>query len=337
VKVVKSKAYFKRYQVQFRRRREGKTDYHRRKKLTAQDKNKYNSPKYRLVVRITNSDVVCQIAYAKIAGDVILAAAYAHELPRYGLPVGLTNYSACYCTGLLLARRLLKKIGLENRYRGKVEADGKLFLPVRQKRQRGRRPFTALLDVGLARTTTGARIFAAMKGAVDGGIRVPHSPNRFRGYDGEKKQYNPEAARGYIFGEHVSKFMADLKENDPERYKKQFSQYIIHKVTSDKLEGILKKVHASIRKNPQHIKRVNKKAGKKSKRRGKLTLAQRKHRVDVKVAAFAAIKKKMPVKKAKAAPKRAEPLKAEPKKAETKKPAAAAPAADAKKVDAKKK
>jgi large subunit ribosomal protein L5e len=292
VKVVKSKAYFKRYQVQFRRRRQGKTDYHRRKKLTVQDKNKYNSPKYRLVVRITNSDVVCQIAYAKIAGDVILAAAYAHELPRYGLPVGLTNYAACYCTGLLLARRLLKKIGLENRYRGKVEADGKLFLPVRQKRQRGRRPFTALLDVGLARTTTGARIFAAMKGAVDGGIRVPHSPNRFRGFDGEKKTYNPEAARGYIFGEHVSKYMADLKENEPEKYKKQFSQYIKHKVTPEKLEELIKKVHAAIRKNPHHITKATKKVGRKSLRRGKLSLAQKKHRVESKLKKIAASAKK---------------------------------------------
>ncbi len=66
VKVVKSKAYFKRYQVKYRRRREGKTDYRARRKLTIQAKNKYNTPKYRLVVRITNKDVITQIAYAKI-------------------------------------------------------------------------------------------------------------------------------------------------------------------------------------------------------------------------------------------------------------------------------
>ena len=47
-----------------------------------------------------------QIAYAKIEGDVILCAAYAHELPNYGIKVGLTNYSAAYCTGLLIARRV---------------------------------------------------------------------------------------------------------------------------------------------------------------------------------------------------------------------------------------
>jgi len=37
---------------------------------------------------------------------MILCAAYSHELPRYGVKVGLTNYAAAYCTGLLLARRV---------------------------------------------------------------------------------------------------------------------------------------------------------------------------------------------------------------------------------------
>merc|ERR1712012_1166701 len=43
-----------------------------------------------------------------------------HELKRYGLEVGLTNYAACYCTGLLLARRLLKKFGMDD-YEGLIE------------------------------------------------------------------------------------------------------------------------------------------------------------------------------------------------------------------------
>ena len=35
-------------------------------------------------------------------------------------------------------------------------------------------PFRCVLDVGLKRTTTGAKVFAAMKGAVDGGLDIPH-------------------------------------------------------------------------------------------------------------------------------------------------------------------
>uniref|UniRef100_A0A8C0CQ72 Large ribosomal subunit protein uL18 n=1 Tax=Balaenoptera musculus TaxID=9771 RepID=A0A8C0CQ72_BALMU len=102
VKVVKNKTYFKRYQVKFRRRREGKTDYYARKRLVIQDKNKYNTPKYRMIVHVTNRDIICQIAYARIEGDMIVCAAYAHELRKYGVKVGLTNYAAAYCTGLLL-------------------------------------------------------------------------------------------------------------------------------------------------------------------------------------------------------------------------------------------
>ena len=52
--------------------------------MTIQDKNKYNSPKYRLVVRITNKDIIAQVVQPKIVGDHTLAAAYSPELLRYG-------------------------------------------------------------------------------------------------------------------------------------------------------------------------------------------------------------------------------------------------------------
>merc|ERR1711963_1313230 len=153
VKVLKNKAYFKRFQVKKRRRREGKTDYKARRKMCIQDKSKYNAPKYRMVVRFTNADIVTQIVYAKIVGDVVMTAAYAHELPRYGISVGLTNYAAAYATGLLLARRHLKKIGLAERYEGLAEATGEYYRV--QTVRDGARPFMAILDVGLVRTTTG--------------------------------------------------------------------------------------------------------------------------------------------------------------------------------------
>lgn len=50
--------------------------------------------------------LVVQIVYSRIEGDKVLCAAYSHELPNYGVKVGLTNYAAAYCTGLLLARRV---------------------------------------------------------------------------------------------------------------------------------------------------------------------------------------------------------------------------------------
>ena len=59
---------------------------------------------------MTNKDITCQIAYARVYGDVIVESAYSHELPKYGVKVGLTNYAAAYCTGLLVARRILTKV-----------------------------------------------------------------------------------------------------------------------------------------------------------------------------------------------------------------------------------
>ncbi|XP_051217242.1 large ribosomal subunit protein uL18z-like [Lolium perenne] len=49
VKNQKTRAYSKRFQVKPKRRRQGKTDYRARLRLTNQDKNKYNTPKYRFV------------------------------------------------------------------------------------------------------------------------------------------------------------------------------------------------------------------------------------------------------------------------------------------------
>ncbi len=53
-----------------------------------------NAPKYRLVVRFTNKDIIVQIIYARLQGDFVLAAAHSRELPRYGINHGLTNWAA---------------------------------------------------------------------------------------------------------------------------------------------------------------------------------------------------------------------------------------------------
>ncbi|CAL5424775.1 hypothetical protein ACSBR2_032412 [Camellia fascicularis] len=247
VKSQKSRAYFKRYQVKFKRRREGKTDYRARIRLINQDKNKYNTPKYRFVVRFTNKDVIAQIISATIAGDMVLAAAYAHELPHFGLEVGLTNYAAAYCTGLLLARRVLKMLEMDDEYQGNVEATGEDYSV---EPAESRRPFRALLDVGLLRTTTGNRVFGALKGALDGGLDIPHSDKRFAGFSKDSKQLDAEVHRKYIYGGHVSAYMATLMEDEPEKYQSHFCEYIKRGIEPDGIEEMYKKVHAAIRADP---------------------------------------------------------------------------------------
>jgi len=288
VKVVKTKAYFKRYQVKYRRRREGKTDYYARKRLIIQDKNKFNSPKYRLIVRFTNKDIIAQIASSKIEGDLVLASAYGHELVHFGFPVkNVTNYSAAYATGLLLARRVLTKLNLADKYKGNDKVDGTDYHVAAL--EDGPNPFRALLDVGLRRTTTGSKLFAALKGAADGGLEVPHSDRRFVGYDDEAKKPDPETLRKHIFGGHVADYMKLLQEEDRAKYDKQFSAYIKAGVNPDDLQELWTKVHKNIRANPSSQPSTKKTAAAPAKRfhRLKKSLAQRKDTVKQKKAAFA--------------------------------------------------
>jgi len=287
VKVVKNKAYFKRFQVKFKRRREGKTDYYARKRLIIQDKNKYNTPKYRLVVRISNKNVTTQIAYARIQGDMVLAAAYSHELPRYGVKLGLTNYAAAYATGLLLARRVLKKLKLDTVYAGVKDVNGAEYNVENVDGKPG--AFQCFLDVGLARTSTGAKIFGALKGAVDGGLHIPHSVKRFPGYNKEKSEYKADVHRKHIFGLHVVSYMKQLQKEDEEAYKKQFSRYIAQGITPDSVEAMYKKAHAEIRKSPEAVSSAKPKPeGFKQKRWTKkaLSKSQRVDRVKQKKASF---------------------------------------------------
>merc|ERR1711878_218979 len=276
-KVVKGKAYFKRFQVKFRRRREGKTDYYARKRLVVQDKNKYNTPKYRMIVRSSNKDITCQIAYARLEGDRIVAAAYSHELPRYGVKVGLTNYAAAYCTGLLLARRVLKQLNLDEAYQGNDSIDGELYNV--EDNDDGPGAFRCYLDVGLARTTTGARVFGAMKGAADGGLDIPHSTKRFPGYDAESDQLNAEVHRNHIFGQHVGEYMRQLEEESEDAYKRQFSQFIKNGITADSIEDMYVQAHAAIRADPAPKAKEAKEVTPKRWNRAKMSKAQREDRV----------------------------------------------------------
>lgn len=250
-KLEKNSAYYSRYQTKYKRRREGKTDYYARKRLITQAKNKYNAPKYRLVVRFTNKDIVMQIVSSEISGDKVLVAAYAHELKAYGINHGLTNWSAAYATGLLIARRVLTKLGLDKDFVGVEEADGEFTLTEAAETDDGeRRPFKAFLDVGLARTSTGARVFGALKGASDGGIFVPHSEKRFPGYDMESKELDAETLRKYIYGGHVAEYMETLADDDEERYSSQFSKYIEDDIEADGLEDLYTEAHKAIREDP---------------------------------------------------------------------------------------
>merc|ERR1712238_547947 len=166
--------------------------------------------------------------------------------------------------GLLVARRLLQKVGLDEVYEGNTEVDAEVVKCESGKKtyfvdevDDEKRPFRALLDVGCAATTTGCRIFGALKGAADGGLDVPHSEKRFPGYDRDAKEYDVDMHRERIFGGHVGEYMEYLEE-------------------------VYEGVHEKIREDPSPAEKKDFSPDKSFKRKSKLSNAQRKERVQAK-------------------------------------------------------
>jgi len=301
VKVLKNKSYFKRYQVAKRRRRSGKTDFQARRKMIRQDKNKYNNKKYRLVVRITNSRFICQVAYATMGGDKIVAHATSKELSNYGITAGHKNYAAGYCTGLLIARRTLKRFGQDGAIKGKEECDGEEFHVEDEDTEQ--RAFKVILDIGIRNGCVGARIWGVLKGAADGGLHVPHSAKNFPGFKpaeekGADPEYDAEAHKDKIFGVNVKEYMEMLQEEDPTKYEAHFSKFLASGIEPEKVEEMYEECHKKIKENPD-FKPANKKGitwsrkgnkvtssdGKDVVRSTKLSLKQRRAKVAQKIAA----------------------------------------------------
>ena len=122
--------------MQYRRKREGKTDYRKRLVLL-----KSGLP--RLVIRASNKSVQAQIVTYEADGDRVIATARATELKKLGWDKATGNTPAAYLTGMLLAQKL----------KGKVEGD-------------------IILDIGLQKHHKGGRIYAVAKGAIDAGLNV---------------------------------------------------------------------------------------------------------------------------------------------------------------------
>lgn len=153
------------------------------------------SRKARLIIRITNKRVVAQFARSAPDGDKIIAAANSGQLSGYGWKGAKTNTSAAYLTGLLAGKKA-KEAGLSE----------------------------AILDMGLRTRSKGARVFAALKGAVDAGVNIPHD-----------KEVLPKPER--IGGEHVAVYAKELAQSS-EAYQRQFSSYLKAKSRPEELPSM---------------------------------------------------------------------------------------------------
>ena len=186
----------------------------------------------------------------------------------------------------------MEKLGLADQYEGVTEPDGTLSLITTADDGDAPRPFKCYLDVGLKRTSTGSRVFGALKGASDGGILIPHSEKRFPGYDSEAKKLDAEVLKKYIFGGHVAEYMETLADDDEERYKSQFQKYLDDDMEADSLEDIYTEAHSKIREDP-FMEDPDKEEGKSKEewkeeslkyRQKKLTREEKQERVKAKIA-----------------------------------------------------
>jgi large subunit ribosomal protein L18 len=164
------------YKVPLRRRREGKTDYYKRFHLLL-------GRKTRMVVRVSNKYVMVQFIDFDFKGDKVVAGAHSRELiEKFGWKGSGKATCAAYLTGFLAALRFLEKGGRE-----------------------------AILDIGLHKPSRGSRVFAALKGALDAGVNIPHSEDVLPSDD-------------RVRCEHVANYAAQLRQENQEKFKRVFSQ-----------------------------------------------------------------------------------------------------------------
>ncbi len=186
-----------RYNLPFRRRREGRTDYKQRRGLVI-------SGKPRFSVRPTTKHLSVQLFESGPKGDVVLAAAHSTELREFSWKAPCGNLPAAYLTGLLAGMRAQKKgIG------------------------------SAVADIGLKGKTPGSRVFAAVKGAIDSGLAIPHDP-----------EILPKTER--IQGGHISKYASQLSPGS-EPYRKAFSSYVGSKQKPEELKSAFEKTASEIK------------------------------------------------------------------------------------------
>lgn len=166
-------AVMQKFTVRKRRRREGKTDYKRRLKLLL-------SNKPRMVVRRSIDNMTVQLVEYSPKGDRVVVAAHSNQLKKLGWKFNKSNLPASYLLGMLFASKAKKKKHAE-----------------------------AILDTGLQESVKGSKIYAVLKGAVDNGMHIPHSP-----------EVLPDEKR--VSGASIVEFAKKIKA---EGNKSQFSKY----------------------------------------------------------------------------------------------------------------
>ncbi len=126
----------KAYTLDYRRKREGRTNYRLRLKILSSRKN-------RVVVRKSLNNVQIQIIKLNILGDNVLISASSRELIKYGWKAHKGNLSSAYLVGFLCGLKA-KKSKLDS----------------------------GVLDLGMYRAVEKSIFFSAVKGLLDAGFKM---------------------------------------------------------------------------------------------------------------------------------------------------------------------
>ncbi len=185
--------------VAHRRRREGRTDYRQRLRLL-------KSGKPRFVVRKSANNITCQIVQYSSDGDRTLVSVNSRDAVKLGWKGNPGNLPGAYLVGLLCGVRA-----------GKIKVK------------------EAVLDTGLYVSTPASRIYSALKGAVDAGLKIPHS-----------EEILPKGER--IRGDHIAGLAKKINAEKPDEYKFRFSLYLKNKVPPEDLPKHFEEVRKKILK-----------------------------------------------------------------------------------------
>jgi len=150
--------------TEYRRKREGRTNYSKRLRLLLGDKPRF-------VVRKSLQNMLVQVVNYETNSDKVVITAHSNELKKLGWKSNTSNIPAAYLVGYLAGKKMLAK-GIKE----------------------------AVVDVGLQ--AKGQRIFAAVKGALDAGITIPHN----------KKIMPKEDRLGKHISDTINKAVQTIKE-----------------------------------------------------------------------------------------------------------------------------
>jgi large subunit ribosomal protein L18 len=178
---------------------------YRRKEVTDYGKrlNLLKSGVPRLVVRVSSKNILAQLVAYSPDGDKILFAVSTKSVEKLGWKGSRNNLPAAYLLGKLLAKKTAGKIK------------------------------EAILDIGKARSVAHSRVYSVVKGAIDGGIKIPIGDSAVPSND-------------RISGMHIKAYAEKLAKESAEKYKKVFSAYLSKGLKPETLPNHFNEIKAKV-------------------------------------------------------------------------------------------